>query len=231
MLRYVVTSDWHLSSGDILTKTTDIGLIHEFLKWCETEVDKVYLAGDIFDMRLTTLDKIRQANYPVADKTIELIERGKAVYCPGNHDWPLMEMKGAIEYAPIDDTGLAVIHGHQFDPVSRVFTFKLDEYREWIVKYVKDRTGIPLWPNLEKRKHSKRLSPIKDAMMKLFTRRAQRFAIKHGYRGVVYGHMHLAGKYSDDPLVFNSGCCIEGDSDYLLIENGEVLVKDMRDGF
>src|SRR3989338_1446915 len=222
MSRYAVASDWHLNSGDVLVRTTDTRLIGEFLKWCETEVDRLYLAGDIFDVRLTTLERIRKVNYPVADKAIELIESGKAVYCPGNHDWPLMGMNGTVEYAPVDGTGLVVIHGHQFDPTCKVFTFRFDEYREWLVKLVKDKTGIPLWPNLEKRKHSKTLSLPKNLLMGLFTRRAQRFAKQHGYRGVVYGHMHLAGKYSDDPLVFNSGCCIEGNSDYLLIEDGEV---------
>lgn len=231
MRKYAVASDWHLSSGDILAQTTDKDMIYEFLKWCETEVEKVYLAGDIFDLRLTTLERIRKANYPVADKALELIEEGKAVYCPGNHDWPLIGMKGALEYASIDGTGLAVIHGHQFDPMSIFFPFKLDEARESFVKYVKDKTGCSVWPNLEKKKHSKGLSPIKDAMMKYFTHRAKKFARRHGYRGVIYGHMHLPGIYSEDPLVANSGCSIEGDSNYLMVEDREVIVKDMRDGF
>ena len=175
------------------------------------------------------MERIRKANYPVADRAIGLIEDGKAVYCPGNHDWPLMGMRGAVEYALVDGTDLVVIHGHQFDPTLGSSSFKFDEYREWFVKYIKERTGISIWPNLEKRKHSKLFSAPKNLLMRIFTRRAQAFARSHGYGGVVYGHMHLAGKYSDDPPVFNSGCCIEGDSDYLLVEDGEVQIKDMKD--
>ncbi len=229
MSRYAVTSDWHLSSGDIMAETTDRKLLYEFLKWCETEVDKVYLAGDIFDMRLTTLDRIRKANYPVADKALELVDKGKAVYCPGNHDWPLIEEYWTTETADMDGTGIVVLHGHQFDPVS--VPFWLDEKREKWIKEIRDKTGYTLWPDLEKRKKSKRLSGTKDILMRFFTRRAERFARNGGYRGVIYGHMHLPGIYSEDPLIANSGCCIGGDSDYLVVEDGEVVVKDMKDGF
>ncbi len=201
--RAIFISDLHLG-----TPGCQADALLDFLK--QNTSDYLYLVGDIVDgWQLRRKWYWPQAHNDVVQKLLRKARKGcRVVYVPGNHDEFAREFLnhhfGGIEvldeavHMTVDGRQLWVIHGDYFDAVVQQakwlayvgdhlyeFTLKLNRY----LNNLRGRLGLPYWSLSAYLKHKvkKALNYVTD-----FENAVAHEAAKHGYQGVVCGHIHRA---------------------------------------
>jgi UDP-2,3-diacylglucosamine pyrophosphatase LpxH len=228
--RSIFISDVHLGTPGCQAEE-----LLEFLK--EHESDYLYLVGDIIDgWQLRRRWFWPQAHNDVVQKLLRRARKGcKVIYVPGNHDEFAREFLnhqfGGVEvveeaiHHTADGKHLWVIHGDYFDAVVQQakwlayvgdylyeFTLKMNRY----LNNLRGRLGFPYWSLSAYLKHKvkKALNYITD-----FETAVAREAGKHGYQGVVCGHIHRAEMREIEGILY----CNDGD----WVESRTALVEHM----
>ena len=201
--RAIFISDLHLG-----TPGCQADALLDFLK--EHTSDYLYLVGDIIDgWQLRRRWYWPQAHNDVIQKLLRKARKGtRVIYVPGNHDefarhfldhhFGGIEVMDEAVHKTADGRQLWVIHGDYFDAVVQQakwlayvgdylyeFTLKLNRY----LNNMRGRMGLPYWSLSAYLKHKvkKALNYVTD-----FENAVAHEAAKHGYQGVVCGHIHRA---------------------------------------
>ena len=232
--RAIFISDLHLGTPGCQAEA-----LLDFLK--EHESDYLYLVGDIIDgWQLRRRWYWPQAHNDVIQKLLRKARKGtRVIYVPGNHDefarHFLNHHFGGIEvleetvHQTADGRKLWVIHGDYFDAVVQQakwlayvgdylyeFTLKLNRY----LNNMRGRLGLPYWSLSAYLKHKvkKALNYVTD-----FEKAVAHEAAKHGYQGVVCGHIHRAEIRDVDGVLYcNDGDWVESRSALVESESGEL---------
>lgn len=204
----VFLSDLHL-----VAKKSKVTEIDEFLKTVDPKSTRsMYLVGDIVDIwrfkQALKMGKGRQsAHLKCIDRFIRLANKGVNIhYLWGNHDEFLSRFEGSRSFGGISLTEreeyrcskgkrYLILHGHQFDLMSRYQLFgKLGDRGYdamiWLnekVNRVRMMLGLRYWS----------MSKFLKVKVKKATQFVDRFediisdyAKKHNYHGVICGHIH-----------------------------------------
>jgi len=228
--RAIFISDLHLG-----TPGCQADALLDFLK--EHTSDYLYLVGDIVDgWQLRRKWYWPQAHNDVVQKLLRKARKGcRVIYVPGNHDefarGFLDHHFGGIEvveeavHLTVDGRQLWVIHGDYFDAVVQQakwlayvgdylyeFTLKLNRY----LNNLRGRLGLPYWSLSAYLKHKvkKALNYVTD-----FENAVAHEAAKHGYQGVVCGHIHRAEIREVNGILY----CNDGD----WVESRSALVEHL----
>ena len=232
--RAIFISDLHLG-----TPGCQADALLDFLK--EHTSDYLYLVGDIIDgWQLRRRWYWPQAHNDVIQKLLRKARKGtRVIYVPGNHDefarHFLDHHFGGIEvveqavHKTADGRQLWVIHGDYFDAVVQQakwlayvgdylyeFTLKLNRY----LNNMRGRLGLPYWSLSAYLKHKvkKALNYVTD-----FENAVAHEAAKHGYQGVVCGHIHRAEIRDVNGVLYcNDGDWVESRSALVENEQGEL---------
>lgn len=244
----VFISDLHLASNKC--KATHL---KDFLK--EHDSHDLYLVGDIIDIwRFQQAFKMATDTQTAhIDCIRRLLKRGKTGsvhYIWGNHDefmnrFSESQSFGGIhlhercEYMASDGRRYLVLHGHQFDLVCkyRIGTLisKIGDIGYEILIEVND------WYNWARRKMGLRYSSLskyikvkfKKAAMFIgsFERHLAEYAERHGYDGVICGHIHdpadkiLISRETGKGIHYlNCGCWTDEANLNYIVDDGEGLV-------
>ncbi len=218
--RAVFISDLHLGA-----KATRADECARFLK--RIECGTLYLVGDIIDMwRLRRRWSWPAANNRVVNRILKMARRGtRVVYIPGNHDEAARRyiglVFGGVEIArqdvhvAADGRRILVTHGDQFDLVvrhARLLSIAGSWAYDWLVylnhrsNWVRRLLGLESWS----------LAQFLKLRVKAACRHISRYeevlledARRHGYNGVVCGHIHKA-EVRDGPVsYYNCGDWVE----------------------
>ncbi len=232
--RTIFISDLHLGTPGCQAEA-----LLDFLK--ENTCDYLYLVGDIIDgWQLRRRWYWPQAHNDVIQKLLRKARKGcRVIYVPGNHDEFARQFLdhhfGGIEvldeavHQTADGRKLWVIHGDYFDAVVQQakwlayvgdylyeFTLKLNRY----LNNMRGRLGLPYWSLSAYLKHKvkKALNYVTD-----FENAVAHEAAKHGYQGVVCGHIHRAEIRDVDGVLYcNDGDWVESRSALVENEQGEL---------
>jgi len=201
--RAIFISDLHLGTPGCQAEA-----LLEFLRTHTS--DTLYLVGDIIDgWQLRRRWYWPQAHNDVVQKLLRRARKGcKVVFVPGNHDefargfighsfGGIQVVKEAV-HTTATGQKLWVIHGDYFDGVIQLakwlaylgdymyeLTLKLNRY----LNHLRAKFGLPYWSLSAylKLKVKKAVSFINDFEVAVATQ-----AAKHGFNGVVCGHIHHA---------------------------------------
>jgi UDP-2,3-diacylglucosamine pyrophosphatase LpxH len=228
--RAIFISDLHLG-----TPGCQADALLDFLK--EHTSDYLYLVGDIIDgWQLRRRWYWPQAHNDVIQKLLRKARKGtRVIYVPGNHDefarhfldhhFGGIEVMDEAVHKTADGRQLWVIHGDYFDAVVQQakwlayvgdylyeFTLKLNRY----LNNTRGRLGLPYWSLSAYLKHKvkKALNYVTD-----FENAGAHEAAKHGYQGVVCGHIHRAEMREIEGVLY----CNDGD----WVESRTALVEHM----
>jgi UDP-2,3-diacylglucosamine pyrophosphatase LpxH len=234
--RAIFISDLHLG-----TPGCQADALLDFLKINTS--DYLYLVGDIVDgWQLRRRWYWPQAHNDVVQKLLRKARKGcRVIYVPGNHDefarGFLDHQFGGIEvveeatHITADGRRLWVIHGDYFDAVVQQakwlayvgdylyeFTLKLNRY----LNNMRGRLGLPYWSLSAYLKHKvkKALNYVTD-----FEVAVAQEAGKHGYQGVVCGHIHRAEiREVNGVLYCNDGDWVESRSALVEHDDGRLAL-------
>jgi UDP-2,3-diacylglucosamine pyrophosphatase LpxH len=236
--RTIFLSDIHLG-----TKGCQADKLLSFLK--QHSCDRLYLVGDIVDgWRMRSQVYWPQSHSNVVRRFLTLTKRGtKLIYVTGNHDEFLrrysdleignLELVDHAEHDALDGRHLLVVHGDQFDVVTRYhrwvaflgdqgYTLLLEINR--LLNALRGRLGYGYWSL--------------SAYIKQRVKRAVSFiseyeeAILHqcrkeGYDGVVCGHIHHAEISEVHGLTYmNCGDWVESCTALVEDEDGQFRILD-----
>jgi UDP-2,3-diacylglucosamine pyrophosphatase LpxH len=232
--RAIFISDLHLG-----TPGCQADALLDFLK--EHTSDYLYLVGDIIDgWQLRRRWYWPQAHNDVIQKLLRKARKGtRVIYVPGNHDefarhfldhhFGGIEVMDEAVHKTADGRQLWVIHGDYFDAVVQQakwlayvgdylyeFTLKLNRY----LNNMRGRLGLPYWSLSAYLKHKvkKALNYVTD-----FENAVAHEAAKHGYQGVVCGHIHRAEIRDVNGVLYcNDGDWVESRSALVESETGEL---------
>jgi UDP-2,3-diacylglucosamine pyrophosphatase LpxH len=232
--RAIFISDLHLG-----TPGCQADALLDFLK--EHTSDYLYLVGDIIDgWQLRRRWYWPQAHNDVIQKLLRKARKGtRVIYVPGNHDefarhflghhFGGIEVLDEAVHKTADGRQLWVIHGDYFDAVVQQakwlayvgdylyeFTLKLNRY----LNNMRGRLGLPYWSLSAYLKHKvkKALNYVTD-----FENAVAHEAAKHGYQGVVCGHIHRAEIRDVNGVLYcNDGDWVESRSALVESETGEL---------
>jgi UDP-2,3-diacylglucosamine pyrophosphatase LpxH len=232
--RAIFISDLHLG-----TPGCQADALLDFLK--EHTSDYLYLVGDIIDgWQLRRRWYWPQAHNDVIQKLLRKARKGtRVIYVPGNHDefarhfldhhFGGIEVVDQAVHKTADGRQLWVIHGDYFDAVVQQakwlayvgdylyeFTLKLNRY----LNNMRGRLGLPYWSLSAYLKHKvkKALNYVTD-----FENAVAHEAAKHGYQGVVCGHIHRAEIRDVNGVLYcNDGDWVESRSALVENEQGEL---------
>jgi len=232
--RAIFISDLHLG-----TPGCQADALLDFLK--EHTSDYLYLVGDIIDgWQLRRRWYWPQAHNDVIQKLLRKARKGtRVIYVPGNHDefarhfldhhFGGIEVLDEAVHKTADGRQLWVIHGDYFDAVVQQakwlayvgdylyeFTLKLNRY----LNNMRGRLGLPYWSLSAYLKHKvkKALNYVTD-----FENAVAHEAAKHGYQGVVCGHIHRAEIRDVNGVLYcNDGDWVESRSALVENEQGEL---------
>ena len=229
--RAIFISDLHLG-----TPGCQADALLDFLK--EHTSDYLYLVGDIIDgWQLRRRWYWPQAHNDVIQKLLRKARKGtRVIYVPGNHDefarhfldhhFGGIEVMDEAVHKTADGRQLWVIHGDYFDAVVQQakwlayvgdylyeFTLKLNRY----LNNMRGRLGLPYWSLSAYLKHKvkKALNYVTD-----FENAVAHEAAKHGYQGVVCGHIHRAEIRDVNGILY----CNDGD----WVESRSALVENVQ---
>jgi UDP-2,3-diacylglucosamine pyrophosphatase LpxH len=216
--RSIFISDLHLG-----TRGCKAEFLLDFLK--HTEADNIYLVGDIIDCwRLKKTWYWTQSHNDVVQKLLRKARKGtRVIYVPGNHDEPLRDYDGMafgdvtihneIVHVTADGRKFLVTHGDAFDGVikyARWLAYLGDTAYHWVLvlnhwyNHVRVRMGLQYWSLSAYLK-----TQVKDAVKFIsdFESAMAAEAKRHGYDGVICGHIHKAESRMIDGVVY----CNDGD--------------------
>ncbi len=202
-VRTLWISDVHLGTRDCQAEH-----LAAFLKRYQT--DKIYLVGDIIDgWKLRSGVYWPQSHSNVIRRLLTMSKRGtEVIYVTGNHDEFLrrysslmlgnIQLVDEAEHITADGRRLLVIHGDQFDVITRYhrwLAFLGDSAYEitltlnrWL-NYWRSRYGYGYWSLSAYLKHK-----VKTAVNFIsdFEEAIVHECAKRGFNGVVCGHIHHA---------------------------------------
>lgn len=202
-VRTLWISDVHLGTRDCQAEH-----LAAFLKRYQT--DKIYLVGDIIDgWKLRSGVYWPQSHSNVIRRLLTMSKRGtEVVYVTGNHDEFLrrysslmlgnIQLVDEAEHFTADGRRLLVIHGDQFDVITRYhrwlaflgdsgygFTLTLNRW----LNFWRSRYGYGYWSLSAYLKHK-----VKSAVNFIsdFEEAIVHECAKRGFNGVICGHIHHA---------------------------------------
>ena len=213
-VRTLFLSDIHLG-----TRACQAERLLEFLR--EHPAERIYLIGDIVDFWAMNRGICwTPAQNTVVQKLLRRARHGEQViFIPGNHDEALrnylgiafgdIQIAGEAIHETLDGRRLLLIHGDQFDQVTRHHRWVAvlgDHAYDWLVSlnrwlsWLRRKLGRPGYWSLAgyaKRKVKTALNFIFD-----FEASAIHHARERGLDGVVCGHIHWAALREVDGLTY-----------------------------
>lgn len=238
-------SDLHLGS-----KKAETELIYSFLK--RNEFDLLYLNGDIIDIwrwKQAGLLKAKNAqeHINVVQRILKLAKKDTQVFfVVGNHDEFLtnflhddirefgnIHLAQEVEHITADGKRLLILHGHQFDLVTRAAPWisKLGDrgyemliFLNRIFNRIRRRLGLRYWSLSKFIKHK-----VKKATMFIgrFEESAVHYAKDRDFDAVICGHIHhpeikmdvqIENHPANNPWYLNSGCWTDPTNCNALVE-------------
>jgi UDP-2,3-diacylglucosamine pyrophosphatase LpxH len=213
--------------------------LNEFLQHVDTE--RIVLVGDIVDALSLARRAFWTAEHTLAVRTLLARQRAgvRLVYIPGNHDASLamlaQMLQGQFEvhrewvHRTARGERLLVLHGDQFDSVLTCpgWLTRLGDVLHGAsvmlnhnVNNLRRTLGRPYWPLTECLKLGIGTS---RRYIEQFERLAAEHAERHGYDGVICGHIHRANlKRFGATLYGNTGDWVESCSALIESERGEL---------
>jgi predicted phosphodiesterase len=128
----------------------------------------------------------------------------------------------------VDDHGLrlAFFHGHQFDPLNRAYK-SFSETGIWLGGWL-ERCGVPIVDLWDKRQSGSDLKGSGNS--ERFARQAVALGKEMGADVIVTGHTHKAQRMEiDSHLFMNSGTCVAGRRELLLLDTGSQIFRVVRE--
>ena len=243
--RAVFISDVHLGS-----RHCHAAELADFL--ARLRCGQLYLVGDIVDF--WWMAQRRAAWGAGQHRAVEALHALAAagtelVYVPGNHDRPVrrycglvlpaMQVRRRAIHETADGRRLLVVHGDDYDAVTH-FGGLQERFGDWLYYRIltgnrltnaaRRRLGLRYWSLAD---WIKRRSSAAERYIARFVQAGLDDARRRGLDGIVCGHIHLAGLFERDGLVYaNDGDWVESltalveESDgglRLLTHGGEVL--------
>jgi UDP-2,3-diacylglucosamine pyrophosphatase LpxH len=232
--RAIFISDIHLG-----TPGCKAAYLLDFLR--HNESDYLYLVGDIIDgWALKSRFYWHQTHNDVIQKVLRRARKGtQVIYVPGNHDEVGRQFAGlnfgdiAIREEAVHETAdgrrLWVVHGDLADGVIRHAKWlaylgdTLYDFVLWLNRHfnaARARLGLGYWSLSQYLKHK-----VKNAVSFItdFETVLMREARRHGYDGVVCGHIHKAEIRMIDGLVYcNDGDWVESLTALVETHDGEL---------
>jgi UDP-2,3-diacylglucosamine pyrophosphatase LpxH len=234
--RTIFISDIHLG-----THGCKAAFLLDFLRHNESET--LYLVGDIIDgWAMKKGFYWPQSHNDVVQKVLRKARKGThVVYIPGNHDEVGRQFTG-LDFGQVairrdavhtlrDGRRLWVVHGDFADGVmlhARWLAYIGDSAYEFILwlnnhfNRIRIRLGLPYWSLSQYLKHR-----VKNAVSFItgFEQLLLREARRHGYDGVVCGHIHKAEiRQVDGMLYCNDGDWVESLTALVETEAGELRI-------
>ena len=235
----IFLSDLHLAA-----KKSKSFHILEFLRSCKDE--NVILVGDCIDIW-----RFRQSFFFGKDTANEhvhcvrkILKRKRVIYVWGNHDEFLSEFAGTFgnisireryDYTCSLGKKYLVLHGHQFDLMNRhPWLCKLGDVGYDICISINERVnrlrkwfGLPYW---SLSKYMKLRVKNVGGMLERYENTLALYAKKHGYDGVICGHIHDPKDiYVKGIHYLNCGCWTDEENlTYLLDEGNGICLKRWR---
>ncbi|WP_045737473.1 UDP-2,3-diacylglucosamine diphosphatase [Xanthomonas sp. MUS 060] len=214
--------------------------------------NQVYLVGDIVDFWWMAQRRAvwGAGHQRVVDALHALARSGtELIYVPGNHDRPIrrfcglalptMQVRRRAVHATADGRRLLVVHGDDYDAMTQ-FGGLQEKFGDWLyyriltgnqlTNRVRRRFGMRYWSLAD---YLKRQSSAAERYIERFVSAGLDDARRRGLDGVICGHVHRAGLFERDGLVYaNDGDWVESltalSEDHqgrlqLLSHTGEVL--------
>jgi len=236
--RAIFLSDIHLG-----TRGCQADKLLSFLK--QHSCDRLYLVGDIVDgWRMKSQLYWPQSHSDVIRRFLTLAKRGaELIYVTGNHDEFLrrysdlaignLELVDEAEHCAMDGRRLLVVHGDQFDVVTRYhrwvaflgdrgYTLLLELNR--CLNVLRGRFGYGYWSLSAYVKHR-----VKQAVSFIseYEEAIVHQCRKDGYDGVVCGHIHHAEITELQGVVYmNCGDWVESCTALVEDKNGQFHILD-----
>jgi UDP-2,3-diacylglucosamine pyrophosphatase LpxH len=234
--RAIFISDIHLG-----TRGCKAEYLLDFLRHSESDV--LYLVGDVIDgWAMRNGSYWPQAHNDVVQKVLRKARKGtRVVYVLGNHDefgrqFIGLEFGGIalcdqIEHQLADGRRLWVVHGDLADGVIHHAKWlayvgdQLYDFALWLNRYfnaARARLGLGYWSLSAYLKHK-----VKNAVsfISSFEHVLAREARRHGYDGVLCGHIHHAEIRTVDGLLYcNSGDWVESLTAVVETLDGELRI-------
>ncbi|WP_295863827.1 UDP-2,3-diacylglucosamine diphosphatase [uncultured Xanthomonas sp.] len=191
--------------------------------------DQLYLVGDIVDFWWMAQRRAvwSAAHQRVVDALHALARGGtELIYVPGNHDRPIrrfcglalpaMQVRRRAVHATADGRRLLVVHGDDYDSVTQ-FGGLQEKFGDWLyyriltgnqlTNRVRRRLGMRYWSLAD---YLKRQSSAAERYIERFVAAGLDDARRRGLDGVICGHVHRAGLFERDGLVYaNDGDWVE----------------------
>ncbi|MBB6365006.1 MULTISPECIES: UDP-2,3-diacylglucosamine diphosphatase [Xanthomonas] len=243
--RAVFVSDVHLGAPHCHARE-----LADFLGGLRCE--QLYLVGDIVDFWwMAQRRAVWSAAHQRVIDALHALARGgtELIYVPGNHDRPIrrfcglalpaMQVRRRAVHTTADGRRLLVVHGDDYDSVTQ-FGGLQEKFGDWLyyriltgnqlTNRVRRRLGMRYWSLAD---YLKRQSSAAERYIERFVAAGLDDARRRGLDGVICGHVHRAGLFARDGLVYaNDGDWVESltalaeDADgtlRLLSHRGEVL--------
>ncbi|MFA6973649.1 MAG: UDP-2,3-diacylglucosamine diphosphatase [Parcubacteria group bacterium] len=209
MLKYkktdtIVISDVHLGSmGSQAEK-----LYHFLDGLLQAPLNRLIIAGDLFELWSTNYKDIDKYEYKVARKIVELSERGtKVVYIPGNHDrafrvferFTMGKIKIRNEYLIKDNhKKYIVMHGDEFDAFTRnhvVVTLLVDQLYVLLIKW---SALLKRYFNLGSSMAERKTSATYMKLVLKVRKAALTYAQSREVDGIIIGHTHHPEMFTNE---------------------------------
>ena len=220
--RAVFISDVHLGSAHCHAAE-----LAEFLENLRTR--RLYLVGDIID--LWWMAERRAAWGPDQRRVIDALQAlaragTELVYVPGNHDRPVrnfcglvlpnMQLRRRAIHVTADGRRLLVTHGDDYDALTQFGNLQ-ERFGDWLYERilagnrltnrVRRRLGLRYWSLAD---FLKSRSGAAERYIARFVQAGLDDAGRRGLDGIVCGHIHRAGLFEADGLVYaNDGDWVE----------------------
>ncbi|WP_317931610.1 UDP-2,3-diacylglucosamine diphosphatase [Halioxenophilus sp. WMMB6] len=238
--RAIFISDVHLG-----TKDCQASQLNEFLK--ANHCQSLYIVGDFIDgWRMRKKVHWRKSYTRIIRRILKLSKRGVNIYyITGNHDEFLrkfannrfdnIHLINKKVHTTADDKKLLVMHGDQFDGVTRAHTvlkwigdwgYDLLMFLNRHFNRLRARYGYGYWSFAGFLKsHIKRAQTyIND-----FEDAASHYAQKQGFDGIICGHIHHASiKELNDISYYNTGDWVESCTALIEDMNGKFSIMDWK---
>ena len=226
-MRIAVLSDIHLGAKDRLdrfgrTRHAEANLLAT-LRALEAEVDRIVLLGDIFETlrgvvpgtRAEELRKCLRA-YPEIAKRV--LEDNRYTYIFGNHDFVAKDALSAPEFYAVEVRGRRALffHGHQADWISKGEA-RLSRVALW-GSGMMERLGIGVTRWVDQH-HFEPPRPGEPPRVSKMESKALAIGKEMGADIVINGHTHRAIRHDIDGQIYlNSGTCLGGHREYVLLD-------------
>lgn len=224
---FIIISDLHLGSHVCRSD-----LILDFLDTLNTRT--LILNGDIFD----NLDFRRlQSNHWKILKKLRSVSKNTVIYwIKGNHDKNAEAISHLIGATFVDDLliksgaveRIYIVHGDVFDEFiqGRPITSKIADYLYRIIQWFdKSFNKNHYYSNLVKKKSK---SIIRCGKV---VENAIKFCKKNGFKIIICGHTHMPLQLytkKDEIQYHNSGCWTDKVCNYIVINNGNIQLKEFK---